>query len=652
MTVSRRGESRSARWLAALRRQAGGRYCPLLLLAGAYLLVSGATRLVLAVHAGGQIENLLRELPALASVGLGYDLITALSLLAPFALYLLLVPDRIYRSRPHRWLILAGTYLTLAGMLYLAAVEYYFFDEFDARFNFVAVDYLIYPHEVFVNIRDSYPVGRVLALVAAGAAAALGLARRRLAASFARTEPGRSRLLPFTALAAALAVAHTAVNADTGRYSGNRVANELAQNGIYAFFHAALHHDLDYRQFYLTLDEGQAAGRLRRLVAQPNAEFLPGPNPIARRVTYPGAPQLLNVVVVIEESLGAEFVGAYGDARGLTPNLDRLAAGSVVFTNVYATGTRTVRGLEAITASFPPLPGESIVKRRHNENLFNWSTVMRARGYSPAFLYGGFGTFDNMNHFFGANGYRVVDRTAMDAPRFGNIWGVSDEDLFRNAVREFDAQHARGERIFSVLMTTSNHKPFTFPEGVPGVPAQGGGRLAGVRYADYALGRFLELARSRPWYADTAFVIVGDHGARVYGREDFPLRSYELPLLVYAPGHLAPRRVDTLMGQMDIAPTVLGLLNISHDSAFFGRDALAVPEEQHFVLLNHNRDVALLARGRLTELHLRRGADTYAYDKASNLQRRVAGDEEQIKDAVSVFQSAYTLFSRGQYRLN
>ena len=129
-----------------------------------------------------------------------------------------------------------------------------------------------------------------------------------------------------------------------------------------------------------------------------------------------------------------------------------------------------------MTASFPPVPAEAIVKRTGNEGMFNWSTVMARNGYAPTFIYGGYGTFDNMNYFFGANGYRVIDRTQMDAPRFSNIWGVSDEDLFRNALKTFDEQHARGERIFSVVMTTSNHKPFTFPEGVAGVAARGGGR--------------------------------------------------------------------------------------------------------------------------------------------------------------------------------
>jgi len=642
---------RVARCLAILKRQAAGRYFPLVALSGAYLLISTLTRLVLFVHAGRQLEHPAREILAVLPVGLGYDLVTALYLFAPFAAYLFLVPERWYRAPWHRALIWIGSFATLFGLMYLGAVEYFFFDEFDARFNFVAVEYLIYPHEVFVNIWESYPVGRALAAVAAGAAVALWILRRRLSASLRAPSTYAQRARPLVLFALALASVHTAVNAETGRYSGNRVANELAQNGVYSFFHAAFHHDLDYHHFYVTLEPREAAERLRRLVAQPNATFLPGAeNPIARHVEYAGQPQLLNVVLIVEESLGADFLGAYGDTRGLTPYMDRLAGESVLFTNVYATGTRTVRGLEAISASFPPIPGESIVKRPHNENLFNWSTVMREKGYAPSFIYGGFGTFDNMNYFFGHNGYQVLDRTDMDAPRFSNIWGVSDEDLFRNAIRHYDQQHQQGERIFSLVMTTSNHKPFTFPEGIPGIPAAGGGRLAGVKYADYALGRFFEEAKGHPWFDDTVFVIVGDHGARVYGREDIPLRSYELPLLVYSPRHFPPRRVDVMTSQIDIAPTVLGMLNISYDSAFFGHDVLSGP--LGFVPLNHNRDIALLESGRLTELNLRKESVTLAYDKASNRQVLLETDAERLKDAVAVFQSAYDLFTAGQYRVH
>jgi phosphoglycerol transferase MdoB-like AlkP superfamily enzyme len=329
--------------------------------------------------------------------------------------------------------------------------------------------------------------------------------------------------------------------------------------------------------------------------------------------------------------------------------MDRLARQSVVFGKTYATGTRTVRGMEAVTASFPPVPAEAIVKRPNNEGMFNWSTVMNEAGYKPTFIYGGFGAFDNMNHFFGNNGYRVIDRSDMEKPKFSNIWGVSDEDLFDHALKVFDGQHARGERIFSVVMTTSNHKPFTFPPGIEGVKPQGGGRDAGVRYADYAVGRFIEALRARPYFNDTLVVIVGDHGARVYGKEDFPLRSYEIPFMVYAPAHLAPRRVESVTSQLDVAPTVLGLLGMSYESAFFGRDVLARASGVHAVPLNHNRDIALLDGDRLDQLGFRKSAATVVHDARTGRQHPVQRNEEGLKNAASVFQLAYLLYSRREY---
>jgi phosphoglycerol transferase MdoB-like AlkP superfamily enzyme len=306
--------------------------------------------------------------------------------------------------------------------------------------------------------------------------------------------------------------------------------------------------------------------------------------------------------------------------------------------------------MEAVTASFPPVPAESIVKRPRNEGMFNWSEIMLTNGYSPTFIYGGYGTFDNMNHFFANNGYQVIDRTAMDTPGFSNIWGVSDEDLFRNALRVFDRQHGRGERIFSVIMTTSNHKPFTFPSGVAGVRPKGGGREAGVRYADHALGSFVDRLRERPYFDDTMLVIVADHGARVYGREDIPLPTYAIPFVVYSPRHVLARRIDTLVSQIDVAPTVLGLLNLSHASAFFGKDVLADEQAANFAPLNHNRDIALFRDARLHGLGFGKAQSTLEYDAATQRQTPTAPDFEGGRDAASIFQLAYTLYTRRAYR--
>lgn len=628
-----------------------GRFRPWLLLGLIYLAVSTLTRLVLSGVSIAAGMAAWTDVPAVLVVGAVYDLATALYLFAPFAVYLALLPSRLYRSRWQRRLVAGLFTASVFGLVYLGAVEFFFFDEFDARFNFVAVEYLIYPHEVFVNIWQSYPVAKVLVATAALTVVVLLALRDRLFGPDGHPDPLRTRLAVLVALAAAVGVAQAGLTVNTGRYSENRVINELAANGVYSFFNAALHSELDYPAYYLSLPDDEADERLRSLVRETGAAFFPESDHIERHISAAGAPKYLNVVVLLEESLGAEFVGAYGDTRGLTPNLDRLSKQSLLFVNAYATGTRTVRGMEAVSASFPPVPAESIVKRPYNQGLFNWSTVMAKNGYAPTFIYGGYGTFDNMNQFFGSNGYRVIDRTDMDQPRFANIWGVSDEDLFRHAMKVFDEQHARGERIFSIIMTTSNHKPFTFPPGVPGVPEKGGGRDAGIRYADHAIGGFLDAVHGKPWFENTVFVIVADHGARVYGREDIPVATYEIPLMFYSPKHVKPGKVDTLTSQIDVAPTVLGQLGFSYDSTFFGKDVLHDHRRGRFIPMNHNRDVALFDGTHIIEIGFRKTAAEYLYDPVAGKQTRVEIDPEHLKDAITVFQEAFELYNERLYRV-
>ncbi|MDP1535685.1 MAG: sulfatase-like hydrolase/transferase [Burkholderiales bacterium] len=626
------------------------RYALLAMLAGFYLVISSATRVTLAGKAWAAQQIQVLDLPRVLLLGLGFDLVTCVYLITPLAFYLLLVPQRIFHSHIHRAMIWSVFTALCFGLTYLAAVEYFFFDEFNARFNFVAVEYLIYPHEVFVNIWQSYPVGSALAVSAAIAAAVIWRLRQRIRATLSAETRIARRLRTALVLAAMLVPLHFSIDASMAHTGHNRVADELSGNGIYSFFSAAMNSRLDYEQYYLTLPAAEAAARARALVAQPNTRFISGAaSPIARHVSHDAPAKRLHVIVVLEESLGAEFVGAYGAAHSYTPNLDRIAAQSLVFTNTYASGTRTVRGMEAVTASFPPVPAESIVKRPHNERMFNWSTVMSGQGYSPTFIYGGYGTFDNMNAYFGSNGYRVIDRTDFDTPKFSNIWGVSDEDLFRNALAEYDRQYAGGERIFSVIMTTSNHKPFTFPEGIPGIKAKGGGREAGVRYADYALGRFIDALQQRSYFENTLVVVVADHGARVYGREDIPLPTYAIPFLVYSPRHIQPQQVTAPVSQLDVAPTVLGLLNFSYDSTFFGRDALAGGSS--YIPLNHNRDIALYQGGALNLLGFRKRTETVAYDAGSRHQTALPADTEGQRNAASVFQLAHALYAERRYRV-
>ena len=624
---------------------------PVIAFGSLYVAIGLALRLTLWFAFGrkGQVSAL--DLGWIVPIGALNDVAEALYLFLPLSLYLILLPDRAARSRINRAVLLSGSLITALVLVYLAAVEFYFFQEFDERFNLVATDYLIYPKEVFTDIRESYPVAPVLVISAAVAALAVWLLRRPLLTPPASDSRLGSRLAPLALHLLLVIALVVGLRTDSLVHTGNRIAGQLAINGHSQFFQALRTSEIDYEAYYVSGDPKRGYDRLVAQLGTGGGTFVRLPEGRLDRAFAPRPNALghLNVIVVMEESFGAEFSKLHGSTTDLTPFFDRYAKQGIWFSNMYAQGTRTVRGLEAITASFPPIPTVSIVRRPGSDNIATWGKVMREAGYSTTFLYGGFGYFDNMNAFFGDNGYEVVDRREIKNPRFANIWGVSDEDLFDTTLATMDQKAATGRPFFAQVMTTSNHKPFTFRDGLPGIPPEGGGRAAGVRYADFALGYFLEQARKHAWFDSTLFVVVADHGARVYGRAEIPLRTYEIPCLIFAPKYIKPQQVDTLASQIDIAPTVLGLLGFGYRAPFFGQDVLTNPDAPRVALFNHNHDVALYRDGKLVVLGLQHQLSNYSYDPKRDVMKPAPRDPELEALAIAYYQTAFDLFRKHRY---
>ncbi len=643
--------------MRAMNTPPHSRYRALTVMLSTYLILSSITRLALWGFFGIPAGVAVKALPLILLTGLVNDIVQSVYLLMPLALYLLLVTPRFHASRAGRILMMVGGFAMVYGMLYLGVAEYFFFEEFDARFNLVAVDYLIYPTEVLGTINDAYPV----LPISAGFAVLAGLIFWRL---WPRMAPqpeadaprfGR-RATIFGVQVVLVALAAFFYSTDQLDASQNRVANELAHNGPSSFFNAFHTNSIEYTSYYRTGDEAAMLKLLREDLARGGGEFVGDQGVMRRFAARPGFGKL-NIILLSEESLGAEFVGAYGDPRGLTPEFDALTREGLLFTHAYATGTRTVRGLEAFSASTPPIPSESVVKRPGNQAVMTWGEVLDKQGYESSFIYGGYGAFDNMNAYFGANGYELSDRGEIPDPKFANVWGVSDEDLFAHAIKYFDAKAKDGKPFYSIIMSTSNHKPFTFPEGIPGVKAKGGGRNAGTRYADYAIGQFFREAKKRDWYKNTVFIVVADHGARVYGAAQVPLFSYEIPLLVIAPGRVAPGRVETPTSQIDVMPTVLGMLGLPYESPSFGQDVLHWPAGQSRTLLfNHNHNVALMQGNELAILGLKRSASSERYQRGPGPARResdhfeeIAPDARLVDLATAYYQIAYKLYTGNGY---
>lgn len=620
------------------------------LVALTFLLTMFAIRILLWAMTPSEAALTAPLLLKAAAMGLVFDLATLSYGLLPLALYLLLAPRRLIDARLHGWMLRLLFFLFSATLLFDAAAEYFFFDEFGARFNFIAVDYLIYTTEVIGNIRESYPLGPIFAAIGTGALLATWLLRHRLNQAASITFSGRFRrtgvllLLPSLVALAAINVSHTAI-------STNNFANELAGNGIYNLVAAFRNNELNFSRFYRTAPQEQVLVQLRTLIAERNNRFVSHDrHRFTRRIEAEGPKRRLNLIVVIEESLSASFLGSYGNREGLTPNLDRLAAQSLRFTNLYATGTRTVRGLEALTLSIPPLPGTSIVKRPNNGGFRSWGEIMREQGYDTKYIYAGYGYFDNMNAFFSGNGFEVVDRAdfAKNEINFANVWGVSDEDLFRKVIREAAASHATGRPFFSMVMTTSNHRPYTYPEGRIDIPSKTG-RKGGVKYADYAIGRFMAEARQEPWFKDTIFVIVADHCASSAGKTGIPVKKYEIPLLVHAPQHIKPGTVDHLMSQIDVAPTILGLLNQSYDSDFLGRDIFKADGTAPRAFISTYQKLGYLTEDRLLVLGPQKYAAQYRLNRSNGETFTTPVDQGLLNEMLAYYQGADHLY---QHRLN
>lgn len=617
-----------------------------------FIAISMIIRSTLLIKSAQFLDVGLPELLKTYGVGLLYDVITASYFAIPFVLYQLLIPNRIYNSRWHKPLAYLGYLGAIYLLLFDGVAEWVFWDEFSSRFNFIAVDYLVYTHEVIGNIKESYPLNTILLAILAGAALIVVLLRPVIDTTLQASSNFRQRLLQALPFIVVPALAIGAVDLSLAQVSDNRYQNELASNGIYDFFAAYRNNQLDYRSFYRTEDDAAMLQRLRTLLDEPGTEFVGSePTDIRRTVKAHGEERHLNIIQITVESLSAEFLGAYGDERGLTPNLDALAPQSLIFTNLYATGTRTIRGMEALTLSLPPTPGRSIVKRPNNEGLFSIGYLFRERGYDTKFIYGGHGYFDNMNYFFGNNGFDVIDRTDFDEDkiRFANIWGVSDEDLFDQVIKAADSSYAAGKPFYDFVMTTSNHRPFTYPEGRIDIPPHQG-REGGVKYTDYAIGRLIEQARDKPWFKDTLFVIVADHCASSAGKNDLQVERYRIPMVIYSPGHVQPGVVERLASQIDVAPTLLGLLNFSYETKFFGHDLLHTDGEHDRALLGNYQKLGHLSHDTLTLLAPKGEVQAYRIDAHGNQQAGAALDRQHYLDTVAYYQGASRLYEEGHTR--
>jgi len=588
--------------------------------------------------------------------GFLFDLATLAYILPVFLLADVFLLERL---RTRHWFSRAATvFLTLPVflLLFLIVAEITFWMEFHTRFNFIALDYLIYTNEVIRNIWQSYPMVWILSALALLSGLTAWFLNAHVWQRLPRLSRGAKGGMVVAAVVLPLISARLAY-VEGMYHQGNTFAEELSGNGLFTLAAAARHNELDYDQFYATIPQEKADAILRGLDVEwtddvyrrthdrwgDDAGAHPLPPFLKRRPKH--------VVLISVESLSAKFVGAYGSTEGLTPRLDALAKAGYLFRHVYATGTRTVRGLEALSLSTPPIPGQSIIRRPKNAHLASIGQMLRLQSYAVSFFYGGYGYFDNMNAFFHANGYDVRDRSSIPDKTiiFENAWGVSDEDLYNHALRTLDESATPNKPMFVHIMTTSNHRPYTYPQGRIDIPSPGGRRGA-VKYTDFAIGQFIDEAKKKPWFKDTLVAIVADHCASVAGRTELPVADYRIPLIFYGPAIVRPGQFDRMISQIDIPPTLMDVLGTAGDDNLFGKETVEQTGPPRAFISNY-QNLGYYKKDQLIVLKPKRRVEAYRVDPMTLESTPITPDRILVDEAIAYYQTASRAFKRGKLEL-
>ena len=532
------------------------------------------------------------------------------------------------------------------NVLFILIGEPVFWYEFGVRYNFIAVDYMIYTNEIVGNIIESYPMVPLVLGVLSLSALFCWLMTRGYSVKDACIASGKYYLIQLGLFVVLLFVSFKWLHWGYNNLNTNNVfLTELPKNGCWNFLEAFVNNELDYAQFYPLMDS-EEADKLKKELCHEDSTGV-------SHVQSDLAPIRKNIVLITVESLSANFMGTYGDDGSITPNLDQLVSKSLVFDHLFATGNRTVRGLEAVTLSLPPSSGESLVKRTIEKEFFSTGQVLQSLGYHTMYVYGGDSYFDNMREFFGKNKYDIHDKFKYekDSILFDNIWGTSDEDSYREAMTLCDMDYAKNQPFFAHIMTISNHRPFTYPEGrivVDGSPMT---RRAAVKYTDYAIGKFLADAEKKPWFKETVFVIVADHCASSAGKTSLPLEGYHIPALIYAPGFVEPARISKVCSQIDLMPTLFSMLNFSYDSKFYGQNILSDSYRERAFMATY-QDLGYYADGILTILSPVKQIKQYKVTDLGNwmYQEELMSDysQKQMKEAQALYQVANLEYSQSK----
>ncbi|AWX15714.1 hypothetical protein CEP48_05800 [Mergibacter septicus] len=513
--------------------------------------------------------------------GIRMDIVSLCWLYSPVVLLSTLFLDH---STFGQYIALIIRFILVAGSCFILFMELAtpaFIATYDFRPNRLFIEYLVNPKEVFTMLLKGHLLSTLAVPVFSITTAYLlwQLSGHLIENANAGSWLTRPIIMlvagALTFIGARSSFRHRGINPAMVAFSSDPLINSLVLNSGYSLLFAArqMLDEENATEIYGKMSPEQMIEILKQTNARPASAYLNGDIPMLSHnpASYRGKPK--NLVIILEESLGAQFVGTLGGLP-LSPNFDRLAKQGWLFEQLYATGTRSVRGIEAVISGFTPTPARAVVKLPNSQHdFFTLAALLSQKNYHTSFIYGGEKHFDNMAGFFYGNGFQqIIDEKDYTNPTFKGTWGVSDEDLFDKAHHRFQQLYAQDKPFFSLVFTSSNHDPFEFPENKIDLYEQPKHtRNNAAKYADYALGHFFNMAQQADYWNDTIFLIVADHDSRVYGSSLVPIQHFRIPGLILG-GGIETKRDPRLISQIDLPTTLLSLIGIDADYPMLGYD--------------------------------------------------------------------------------
>lgn len=610
------------------------------------------SRILLLFWQSARIES-FQDLIYILGKGVRVDFATLCWLFILPALLSALLPLKGKIGNSWKWILRLWMVAGLWILVYMELATAPFIQEYDLRPNRLFIEYLIYPKEVMSMLWTGYKLE--LFIGAAGTAITLILGwkwSKKLTDSAQQINWKWRPLLAILVVLIGVAGArsslgHRPLNPAMVAFSSDPLLNDLTLNSSYSLLFAVnnMKSEKSAEQFYGKMDSQKMLEIVRESSKKSdfNPELLPTMN--HNSATYKGKPK--NLVILLQESLGTQFVGSLGGLP-LTPNLDKLTEEGWLFTQMYATGTRSVRGIEAVTTGFPPSPSRSVVKLSKSQTgFFTIADLLKNQGYHTQFIYGGEANFDNMKTFFFGNGFeQIVEEKDYRNPGFVGSWGVSDEDLYNKADEEFERLSKDDKPFFSLVFTSSNHSPYEYPKGkIEQYDENYMTRNNAVKYSDYALGTFFEKAKKSGYWDDTIFIVIADHDARVSGANLVPVKHFHIPALIIGKG-IEPRKDNRISNNIDMPPTLLSLIGVDAKSPMIGHDLTKpLAREDERAMMQYDKNFGYLTRDNLVVFSPGEKVTTLSYDFENKTMQPLDVEEAIVERA-----KANALFASKAYK--